>query len=207
MAWEPIESWLAKGWSLPRVVAAIISGIITVATVIGYAAHPHHPGAVWWVVWAIAAVAIWAVLEMLRWRIRHNRMEQKLALHTAPISSTHPGPTPPARPSHIRYGVGNIFADEPELLEQSGAKPWSPPPDPASPRRPETQRDRIYRLGMAIYNRALDAPVGSSEPESPDAEVGSRDVGRTIREHPTDLAADAVDTPMSSDAPEDEDAE
>lgn len=79
MAWGPVENWLEKGWSFPRVAGTMLSAIATVGFFVTYASQPHHPGAVWWVVGGLVVVALWLALEMVRWRWRHNRLEARLA--------------------------------------------------------------------------------------------------------------------------------
>lgn len=47
-------------------------------TVYRYAIHLHHPGSVWWILGAALVIAAWSILEMERWRIRHDRIQVQL---------------------------------------------------------------------------------------------------------------------------------
>src|SRR5580704_17118115 len=88
MAWKPIEKWLDLGWSPVRIVYSAVAAVTVGVTVYGYVSHPHHPGALWYLLGAVAVLALWAVTEMLRWRVRHNRLERRIA-------AVRPGPTDP----------------------------------------------------------------------------------------------------------------
>jgi hypothetical protein len=79
MAWAPIERWLDQGWSPFRVTYTAVSAVIFAVAVYGYVSHPHHPGWLWYALGALGIFALWAITEMLRWRIRHNRLEHQLA--------------------------------------------------------------------------------------------------------------------------------
>ena len=68
------ERWLDEGWSPVRIGYGIVSLIITAVTVYLYARQAHHPGAIWWLMWAVVIVTVWAVSEMLRWRIKYRRL-------------------------------------------------------------------------------------------------------------------------------------
>lgn len=85
----PLERWLDKGWSLPRVLWATLAGSGTVVTLIGYV----RQGAAWWVAGACAVVAAWALSEMGRMRVRHRRQEKGTSL--GPITNNLPPTTPP----------------------------------------------------------------------------------------------------------------
>ena len=74
-----IERWLDEGWSPWRIAVGAGSLVALGVTVVGYVAHPRHPGAVWWLLAAVAVVAVWALLEMVRWRVRYKRLQQRPA--------------------------------------------------------------------------------------------------------------------------------
>jgi hypothetical protein len=75
---KAVERWLDEGWSPARIALNGTAFVITVATVAAYATQAHHPGAVWWLLIAVAVIAVWTFSEMLRWRIRHNRIQAEL---------------------------------------------------------------------------------------------------------------------------------
>lgn len=117
MAPGPVERWLDKGWSPFRVTWSALSAVGAVATAIGYAVHPHHPGAVWWLTIAVAIAAAWAISEMVRWRIRHNRLEAALqaatvdtatALEPPAVSAPAPEQLTVAELSHFKHWLPNI---------------------------------------------------------------------------------------------------
>jgi len=92
-----VERWLEEGWSPWRIAYGVASLVALGVTVVGYVAHPHHPGSVWWLLTAVAVVAAWALLEMVRWRTRHNRLERRLAECESQLNSSavaDPGPAP-----------------------------------------------------------------------------------------------------------------
>ncbi|MGO9297930.1 MAG: hypothetical protein ACLP52_29280 [Streptosporangiaceae bacterium] len=75
-----VERWLDEGWSPWRIGYGTANLIALLVALYQYAKHPHHPGAVWWLLAAVALTGVWALLEMLRWRIRYRRL---LASHQA----------------------------------------------------------------------------------------------------------------------------
>ncbi|HEY5384882.1 MAG TPA: hypothetical protein VIJ56_06560 [Acidimicrobiales bacterium] len=133
MVWAPIEQWLDRGWSLPRVMWGLVAAVSTVVTAIGYATHPHHPGAVWWVVAGLVLLAIWALSEMLRWRIRHNRMERHLVqsdtpMDFPPIASGFR--TPGAFTGIATMSVGVVQPDKRvKQMSHGPIRPWTPTGD------------------------------------------------------------------------------
>jgi hypothetical protein len=88
---EPYESWLEKGTFFPRFAWTIVAAAATAVCVLGYAVHPHHPGAVWWVVAALALLSLWSVSEVIRLRIRHSRLVVDHAGSTRDSSSLSTG--------------------------------------------------------------------------------------------------------------------
>jgi hypothetical protein len=68
------ERWIDEGWSPWRMGYGIASLIALAVTVYGYVREPHHPGAIWWLTAAVAIIALWALGEMLRWRIKCRRL-------------------------------------------------------------------------------------------------------------------------------------
>jgi hypothetical protein len=80
-----------EGWSLGRIVYSGASAVVLIVAVAGYARHPHHLSAAWWVALGMTAIAFWAVLEAVRWRVRHNRLQQRLQRLTDTVA-------PPAIP-------------------------------------------------------------------------------------------------------------
>jgi hypothetical protein len=73
-----VEQWLDEGWSPWRIGVGSLSLVSLGVTVFGYAAHPHHPGSVWWILGAAVVIIVWLLSEMLRWRVRHNRLRAQL---------------------------------------------------------------------------------------------------------------------------------
>ena len=67
--------------------------------------QPHHPGALWWLMAAVAVVALWALGEMLRWRIKYRRL-----LIAQQASSSEPPPQP----------IGKLLTDGKELQANIG---------------------------------------------------------------------------------------
>jgi hypothetical protein len=101
-----IEKWLDEGWSPWRIAYGTASLVALGVTVVGYAAHPHHPGPVWWLLAAIAVVAAWALLEMVRWRTRHNRLQRRLAEYESkPSAATVTDPSPEPLQPHYEQSV------------------------------------------------------------------------------------------------------
>ena len=80
-----VEQWLDEGWSPWRIGYGLANLIAMTVTVYVYARQPHHPGALWWLMAAVAIVALWALGEMLRWRIKYRR----LLIAQQPSSSEH----------------------------------------------------------------------------------------------------------------------
>ncbi len=77
-----------------------MSLVALIVTLASYATHPHHPRAVWWLTAAVAVFALWAFEEMLRWRIRHNRLKRELDRRSlAEGSDVHQD----SLPLHARY--------------------------------------------------------------------------------------------------------
>lgn len=70
-----VERWLDEGWSPWRIAYGTVALVGTVGAVYGYASHPHHPGAVWWLLGGALVVALWAMSEMMRWRIKYKRLQ------------------------------------------------------------------------------------------------------------------------------------
>ncbi len=75
---QAVERWLDEGWSPWRIGVGTISLVSLGVTVYGYAAHPHHPGSVWWLLGAALVMTAWSLSEMLRWRVRHNRLRAQV---------------------------------------------------------------------------------------------------------------------------------
>jgi hypothetical protein len=71
---QAIEQWVDGGWSPWRIASALITAVVTVAAVLGYVASAHHPGSVWWVMAGVGVLTLWALSEMLRWRIKYKRL-------------------------------------------------------------------------------------------------------------------------------------
>lgn len=69
-----VEHWLDEGWSPWRIGYGLANLIAMAVTVYVYAREPRHPGAVWWLLATVAIVAVWALGEMLRWRIKYRRL-------------------------------------------------------------------------------------------------------------------------------------
>jgi hypothetical protein len=94
-----IEKWLQEGSSPARIIYGLASGVTLVVTLAGYADHAHHPGAVWWLLAGALVIALWALSEMVRWRIRHNRLQRELS-RLGPGTSPHdPAQVVPAAPT------------------------------------------------------------------------------------------------------------
>lgn len=71
------EKWLEEGWSLWRVAYSVVGLVVTAAAVFEYVKHPHRFTA--WLTVIIAAIAVWAVIEMIRWRILFRRSQRAAA--------------------------------------------------------------------------------------------------------------------------------
>ena len=91
---KAVERWLDEGSSPLRIGYGLVSFVALVVAFVGYVAHPHHPGAVWWLLAAVAVIAVWALLEMVRWHVLHNRLQRRLAEYE-PARNT---PLPMAEP-------------------------------------------------------------------------------------------------------------
>jgi hypothetical protein len=85
--------WLDEGWSPWRIGVGTISLVSLGVTVYGYAAHPHHPGSVWWLLGAALVMTVWSLSEMLRWRVRHNRLRTQVNNVRAGPPSVGPRPS------------------------------------------------------------------------------------------------------------------
>lgn len=118
------DKWLDEGWSLGRIVYSAASAVVLIVAVAGYARHPHHLSAAWWVALGIAAFAIWSFLEMVRWRIRHNRLQQRfqhltdtVAPPAAPETSQRPA-LQTSRGSDVSENISKIPAatSEPRVM-------------------------------------------------------------------------------------------
>jgi hypothetical protein len=72
------ESWLEKGWSPWRRGIAIVGALGAVFTAVQYIRERHHPGGIWYLVSLLAVLVVWLGTEVLRWRIKHQRMEVKI---------------------------------------------------------------------------------------------------------------------------------
>jgi hypothetical protein len=82
-----VEHWLDEGWSPWRIGYGLANLIAMAVTVYVYAREPHHPGAVWWLLATVAIMALWALGEMLRWRIKYRRLfatQQKASSEYSP---------------------------------------------------------------------------------------------------------------------------
>ena len=86
-----VEQWLDEGWSTWRIGYGLANLIALAVSVYVYVRQPHHPGAIWWLMAAVAIIALWALGEMLRWRIKYRRL-----LMAQQATSSEP-PTPPFR--------------------------------------------------------------------------------------------------------------
>ncbi len=84
-----LEQWLDEGWSPWRIGYGLANLIAMTVTVFVYVRQPHHPGAIWWLMAAVAIVALWALGEMLRWRIKYRRL---LIAQQASSSELQPQP-------------------------------------------------------------------------------------------------------------------
>jgi hypothetical protein len=93
------DKWLDEGWSLGRIVYSGASAVVLIAAIVGYARHPHHLSGAWWVALGMAAIALWAVLEMMRWRIRHNRLQRRLTDTVVPPAAPEASQPPAQRVS------------------------------------------------------------------------------------------------------------
>ena len=103
------ERWLDEGWSPWRIGYGVANLIALTVTVYIYARQFHHPGAIWWLTAAVAVVALWALGEMLRWRIKYRRL-----LSAQQASSSEPPPQPISRllagGKELRANIGNHMA-------------------------------------------------------------------------------------------------
>jgi hypothetical protein len=95
MAKEPealLDRWLSTGWSLPRIILNGLSLITLVVTVVVYFGQSHDVPI--WSAGLFGALAIYAVPEMIRWRLRFRRLEESLGVmqipaeHFAKLKST-----------------------------------------------------------------------------------------------------------------------
>jgi hypothetical protein len=84
-----VERWLDEGWSPWRIGYGTVTLVATGVAVYGYVREPHHPGAVWWLLAGTGVIAVWALGEMLRWRIKYRRL---LAAREADPSASLPQP-------------------------------------------------------------------------------------------------------------------
>lgn len=100
-----VERWLDEGWSPWRIAYGVANLIALTVTVYIYVRQPHHPGAVWWLMAALAVVALWALGEILRWRIKYRRL---LAAQLA--SSSEPSP----------QSISKLLVNGKELLANIG---------------------------------------------------------------------------------------
>jgi hypothetical protein len=141
MAWAPIEKWLDQGWSPFRVTYSVMATLIFAVTLYGYASHPHHPGGLWYALGAAVIFAIWAVTEMLRWRIRHNRLKDQLARKDAPLAAA------PSQPVNMDGFV--------ELREATRPAPLS---DPVT-----ASENRIKRADHEIRSRLREENEATGE--------------------------------------------
>ena len=77
-------AWVREGWPLAQVVVRVVTAVITGATIYAYVRKPHGPGAAWWLAAAFAIAALWAILEMVRLKIRHR----PLGVESLPLRGT-----------------------------------------------------------------------------------------------------------------------
>ncbi len=138
---KAVERWLEDGWSPWRIGYGVVGLVLAGVGVIGYATQPHHPGAVWWLLAAVAVVAVWALLEMVRWRIRHNRLQTELRARTGELDDARQAldENPTAVPGvglilEIEYSVTNHDPVPHQLTSrlEAGALYFSPTADPDS---------------------------------------------------------------------------
>lgn len=108
-----VERWLDEGWSPWRIGYGAVNLVALSVAVAGYVTHPHHPGAVWWLLAAVAVVAVWSLGEMARWRIRHNRLQQRIQRLTDTVAP--PAVTAASQSSAWRASQG-IPGDPGEIL-------------------------------------------------------------------------------------------
>lgn len=102
-----VERWLDEGWSPWRIGYGAVNFVALSVTVAVYVTYPHHPGAVWWLLAAVAVVTVWSLGEMARWRIRHNRLQQRLQrlADTVAPPATPEASQPPARQASLGVDV------------------------------------------------------------------------------------------------------
>ncbi len=100
-----VEQWLDEGWPPWRIGYGVANLTALTVTVYIYVRQPHHPGAIWWLMAAVVVVALWALGEMLRWRIKYRRL-----LIAQQESSSEPPPQP----------IGKLLTDGKELQANIG---------------------------------------------------------------------------------------
>jgi hypothetical protein len=173
--------WLDEGSSPWRIGVGTASFVVLVVTIIGYATHPHAPGAAWWVVAFVVVIAFWAITEAVRGRIRYNRLQRQLADVQAQLNA--PPAVKPLQPrgpyqhsyhlegrSSIEYRVGirnpagNRDAEDVRLV-------WTgiePTPDVEEQVRPNVQQGAVPprpvpKLNGGDPSGGIDLPAGREE--------------------------------------------
>lgn len=136
-----VEQWLNEGWSPWRIGYGTVTLVATGVAVYGYVREPHHPGAVWWLLAGTGVIAIWALAEMLRWRIKYRRL---LAAQQADPSASPPRPAREllAEGKGLKADVGSFCASWGANRPLPGALPgkitrWEANVDKTLNRQPE----------------------------------------------------------------------
>ncbi len=73
-----VERWLDEGWSPWRIGYGVLGLVTLTAAVYGYVSQSRHRNVA--VIAGIAIIAVWALLEMVRWRIRYKRLSAALTV-------------------------------------------------------------------------------------------------------------------------------
>jgi hypothetical protein len=142
---KPVRQWLDEGWSPWRIGYGLVSVALTVAGVVIFAAQ-HHLRGLGWLLAAVAVVAVWALMEMLLWRIRHNRLQGKLDEAEARLNAppaVEPGPA--ALQPHYEQSPPYRLPNEHMLHHRIGIR------NPAG--NPTAHRVRLQWAGMSPQPR------------------------------------------------------
>jgi len=90
--WKHVEkTYLSDGWGPVRAVLALAEFVVFALGLVAYGVNPHHRGALRWLVIALASFGVWALLEMLRWRVKYRSISRTAATAIPVTAAIDPG--------------------------------------------------------------------------------------------------------------------